>query len=81
MRYKITKEEYFAMLKEQNSLCFICKIPNKKLAVDHCHKTKKNRKLLCMQCNSILGLCKENTLILYSAIKYLQHYKEQAQDL
>ena len=45
---------------------------NVKLNVDHCHITNKVRGLLCHDCNRALGLLKDNTSILSSAINYLQ---------
>ena len=62
--YGITLEEYEQMLEGQKGVCFICNKPEiskdrkgniKKLSVDHCHITKKVRKLLCFRCNSNLG--------------------------
>lgn len=45
------------------------------LAVDHCHKTKKVRKLLCHKCNSALGNFEDNVMFLEEAIKYLKENK------
>jgi hypothetical protein len=77
-KYKLTQEQYEAMLIEQNGECAICfKKPNRYyLSVDHDHaccpgqKTCGNciRGLLCQSCNSFLGRVDDN---LTSAIKYL----------
>ena len=79
-RYNITPQEYEAMLEAQNYKCAIC---NKKaednkrgnrvesLNIDHCHKTKHIRGLLCHQCNSGLGHFKDNTEFLLKAVEYL----------
>ena len=40
--------------------------------MDHCHKTKKIRGLLCHTCNSGLGMFKDNIEYLKNAIKYLE---------
>lgn len=53
-KYGITLEEYNRMYAEQAGKCFICH-NKKKLVVDHCHKTGEVRKLLCHECNTILG--------------------------
>ena len=72
--YNLTLEQYEIMLKEQNGVCFLCNsLPNKKLlAVDHCHKTNKVRKLLCSNCNTALGLFKDDINVLNKAISYLK---------
>lgn len=55
-KYGLTVEQYDDMVKSQNGVCAICKQPpgKKRLAVDHCHKTGKNRELLCSPCNTAL---------------------------
>lgn len=72
-RYNITMEQYDQMLQEQNGGCKICKnVPVKrKLAIDHDHKTNKVRGLLCNNCNTGIGMFKDNTELLSSAINYL----------
>ena len=55
-RYNITYEQYIKMYEQQNYSCKICKKINilgdrKGLQVDHCHKTRKIRGLLCPSCN------------------------------
>lgn len=47
------------------------------LAVDHCHKTKRTRGLLCMACNQGIGNLKESPHIIQSALNYLQKHKEE----
>lgn len=64
----------------QCGVCAICKEPQsvllkgelKRLAVDHCHKTKKIRGLLCDNCNKGLGLFKDKPELLNSASEYLR---------
>jgi hypothetical protein len=70
-RYGILENEYNELLIKQNNLCCICKQPNKKLCVDHNHDNKKIRGLLCRDCNSGLGMFKDNREYLLEAIKYL----------
>ena len=76
--YKISIEEYEQKLKEQNYSCAICNRHRdefkRNLSVDHDHKTGKVRKLLCTQCNRILGLVKEDIKILESLIKYIKEH-------
>jgi hypothetical protein len=62
-KYGITLEEYNHILKEQNYGCAICgknKTNKRSLAVDHCHRTKQIRGLLCELCNTLLGKLGDN---------------------
>ncbi len=55
-RYGITVEEYEDLLKSQDGVCAICKMPcvtGKRLHVDHDHMTGEIRGLLCYRCNRI----------------------------
>lgn len=75
--YGITLEQYYSMLKAQNNCCAICaaKKPGgrtKLFFIDHCHTTGKVRGLLCMRCNTGLGLFLDNPKFLSSAINYLK---------
>ena len=64
-QFGLTVEQYEAMVAAQDGKCAMCKkAPKSKagrhaktaaLAVDHCHKTGKVRKLLCASCNLSLG--------------------------
>lgn len=76
-RYGITLEQYYALLKEQNFVCAICKRAHKAwrgsyLTVDHCHNTGEIRGLLCGSCNAALGKFDDNPELLINAYIYLQ---------
>jgi hypothetical protein len=75
LKYGITIEEYDNMYVKQNGKCAICGISETefkiKFAVDHDHKTKLVRGLLCKNCNFILGHANDNITILQNAINYL----------
>ncbi len=76
-KYGITLEEYEELHEGQEGLCAICKSPppkDKHLAVDHCHATGKNRALLCGNCNTALGMVKENTQTLTSMVGYINEH-------
>jgi hypothetical protein len=82
--FGISEEQYQAMLKAQKGVCAICAQPEqvsiltgkpRRLAVDHDHETKRVRSLLCANCNSALGLFKENPSYLSQAIVYLAKFK------
>jgi hypothetical protein len=75
--YGISVEEYENFLVKQNGVCAICgnKQPDSskksRLCVDHDHKTDKIRGLLCSNCNTALGLMKDDINRLAKAIEYL----------
>ena len=79
-KYGITFEEYTTLLKSQNHKCRICGIHrdhcDKALAVDHDHSNGAIRGLLCMGCNTGIGLFKENPHFLLEAINYLNTSRE-----
>jgi DNA-directed RNA polymerase subunit RPC12/RpoP len=63
------------MFNSQGGLCAICGKQlqwGKNAYVDHCHSTNKIRGLLCPTCNTMIGLAKDNIIILESAIIYLE---------
>jgi len=74
----ITQAQYDAMHVAQNGRCAICQTDKptgrgKKLHVDHCHRTKKIRRLLCQRCNSAIGFLEylQHNHLLEAAISYL----------
>jgi hypothetical protein len=74
--YGLTSADVERMLEAQNHSCKICGLfegdaPKCRLFIDHCHKTKKVRGLLCQNCNSAIGHLKDNIDNLYAAIEYL----------
>jgi len=64
------------MLEEQNNLCKICgkdkSLFKRRFSVDHCHKTGRNRGLLCLKCNMGLGAYDEDIDTMHKAIEYLR---------
>lgn len=80
LRYGLTKEEYEIILNSQNNKCAICKTEKSghkntdEMIVDHCHKTKKVRGLLCNRCNTLLGNVNESVEILKETIKYIKRH-------
>lgn len=71
--YGITVEQYDELFRRQNGKCAICSRPPKtrRLHVDHCHRTKIVRGLLCYNCNYGLSWFKDNPQFLLKASKYL----------
>ena len=57
---EFTTEQFESLKINQNGLCLICKKEPKRLVVDHCHKTKEIRGLLCVTCNASLEWLQKN---------------------
>lgn len=77
-RYGLTEEQLRCMEEEQNGNCKICGINRKEarngeLCVDHCHETLEVRGLLCHECNSALGLLKDNPKLIKKAFEYVKN--------
>ena len=73
-QFNITSEDFNVLLYQQNHQCAICKISNIKshFDIDHCHKTKIVRGLLCRSCNMGLGYFKDRPELLEQAADYLR---------
>ena len=81
-KYGVTEEQLMKTLKEQNNACAICEetLPDllvyenrrRGYAIDHNHDSGKFRGVLCTNCNSLLGMAKDNKSILQAAINYLE---------
>lgn len=69
-KYGTTFEE-LKELRKKYKCCPICG-RKKKLVVDHNHKTKAIRGLICTNCNSLLGHCRDNIAVLKRAVLYLK---------
>lgn len=53
-KYGLSVEQHQVMLRQQSGHCKMCG-EIKPLVIDHCHKTKKVRGLLCIGCNTAVG--------------------------
>jgi hypothetical protein len=74
-KYGINLEEYNCMIIKQHGRCAICN-KKRKLGIDHNHKTKEIRGMLCNQCNQMIGMAYENKNILLKAVKYLSNKRK-----
>jgi hypothetical protein len=70
-RYHVTPEDVAVMREAQNDRCAICG-ESEPGCVDHCHRTKRVRGLLCRCCNAGLGQFRDRADLLRSAIQYLE---------
>ncbi len=78
--YGMTVDDFRLLLTEQGGRCAICGTDrsgqkSKYLHVDHCHKTKKVRGLLCDLCNRGLGYFRDESGLLLAAAKYLKKHE------
>lgn len=64
---------YEAMLAAQRGRCAICagRQSRKSLSVDHCHKSRKIRALLCNGCNRAIGYLNDKPRKALGALRYL----------
>ncbi|MGW4225581.1 endonuclease VII domain-containing protein [Streptomyces bauhiniae] len=70
-QYGITEAERDAMIASQRGLCVIC-LDAPAVHVDHCHKTGRVRGVLCFNCNSGLGLLRDDPDTARRAAAYLE---------
>lgn len=70
--YRLSVEGRNKLIASQQGNCAICgdKLGDA-LHVDHCHKTKVVRGMLCFKCNNGLGLFNDDIDLLSSAVSYL----------
>lgn len=80
-RYGLTLEGYMSILEEQKYGCAICglvpKDGDKRLHVDHDHKTGKVRGLLCNNCNTALGFLEDDSKRIEKMLSYLALHSSQ----
>lgn len=80
--FDLTPEAFQSLLEEQGGGCAICQTKmtglkergrrERSLHVDHCHKTKAVRGILCHRCNFGLGHFRDNPALLETAAQYLR---------
>jgi len=77
--YGLTLAEYRELLVKQEGRCAICgraaELFKKGLGVDHNHKTKRVRALLCPPCNTGIGLLQDDPGILRAAALYVEAHR------
>jgi len=74
-----TIDEFEKLFESQGKKCGICESydPSSKMGwlLDHCHKSTKNRGILCLYCNSGIGYFRDNIEIMQKAIEYIRKYQ------
>lgn len=74
MRYGVTREQVEAQRQTQGGLCALCR-KRPATHIDHDHATGQFRGLLCLQCNSALGVLGDNAEGLSRALAYVSSPK------
>ena len=76
--YGMSVADYNAALARQDGLCPIClKRSEQKLCVNHDHKTRRRRALLCLNCNVGLGRYKDDPAAMRRGADYLEHWQRE----
>lgn len=77
--YGLPFEQYEKMLEGQGGVCAICGSPpsllrrnERRLSVDHDHRTNAIRGLLCQKCNRAIGLLGDDAGVIRKAAAYLE---------
>lgn len=70
-QYNFSVDEFQKLKKQQKGRCAICH-KRKQLCVDHNHKSRKIRGLLCRTCNLAIGFFFDQIQLLEEAIRYLR---------
>jgi hypothetical protein len=77
LKYGLSISQFEELVKQQRGRCAICLRPerrNRPLSVDHCHKSKRIRGLLCSNCNTAIGLFHDSVKLITLARDYLKPY-------
>lgn len=74
-RYSLSLNEFQDLWTRQSACCAICgtSLLGIKYRIDHNHSTTEVRGLLCVACNTGIGLLKDSTEILKRAIGYIEN--------
>ena len=73
-KFKLSEEDYNTLMEHTN--CQVCGVHMDKKCIDHDHKTEKIRGVLCNNCNTALGLFKDDVSVLEKSIRYLERSKQ-----
>lgn len=71
-RYKISALDLMTLLEKQDGKCAICSGTLNRFAIDHEHSTDKVRGIICIPCNTGLGMFYDNPELLRNAALYIE---------
>jgi hypothetical protein len=78
-KYGMTRTEKFRLLASQGGMCAVCgtdaPTAYRPWHLDHCHKTKRIRGVLCHHCNVALGALRDDPDIAEKAATYLRRFQ------
>jgi hypothetical protein len=72
--YGVSAEDHEKIFVKQKKSCAICRTKFKhrrQMHVDHCHKSKRVRGLLCSKCNQAIGLFGDSAKLMLRATEYV----------
>jgi hypothetical protein len=67
------------LTRAQGGACAICGAVTK-LVLDHCHETLQPRSMLCSNCNTALGLLREDPKVAQALVEYCELCQEHKRD-
>ena len=70
-KFSLTEDQYNDLMSNEN--CKTCGEKMGKKCIDHCHSTNKIRGVLCNNCNTALGLIRDNRQTLKNMRQYLDN--------
>jgi hypothetical protein len=81
-KYGISKPQHDAMIEACENRCEVCRKPpsakksnDKRLCIDHCHRTGRVRGLLCHTCNQMLGFLENHGDRMNALAAYLEKHE------
>lgn len=72
-KYGLGLAEIEAIVRKQGGVCAVC-LTRPAAHVDHDHRTRRVRGILCVQCNSGLGMLRDDAEWVARAIEYLKRW-------
>lgn len=72
-KYGLGLAEIEAIIRKQGGVCAVCRA-RPAAHVDHDHRTRRVRGILCVQCNSGLGMLRDDPGWVARAIEYLKRW-------
>ena len=75
--YGVSLDHIENLYDAQCGKCALCGEPvsRDKIQIDHCHKTRVVRGLLCRKCNIGLGMFNEDSSLIEKAVSYINQFK------
>lgn len=81
--YRLTPDEFAAMLKRQRGRCAVCGGQDPKhtnWSVDHDHVTGQVRGILCSRCNTGIGQLQDDPVVIRAALAYVLKHRQMVID-